>query len=135
MDLTYATIVVLASMMFVLSGMVGYLYWQQTRLQQNINSLSIVVSSLVNPPEVESEPQSQATVPELTPVVSQVEEDEDDDEDDRVSVENVTEPPVDVDDLQSKTAAQLREVLTQKGIPFGKRDSKSVLIELLKATA
>jgi hypothetical protein len=139
MDLTYATIVVLASMMFVLSGMVGYLYWQQTRLQQNINSLSIVVSSLVNPPEVEPEPLSQPTVPEPTPSALQAEDEE---EDDRVSVENVTEPPskdasppVDIDDLQNNTAAQLREILTQKGIPFGKRDSKSVLIELLKATA
>jgi hypothetical protein len=45
------------------------------------------------------------------------------------------ELPVDIDDLQSKTAVQLRELLTQKGIPFGKRDSKSALIELLKATA
>jgi hypothetical protein len=63
-----------------------------------------------------------------------------------VSVEHVTKPPsepasppaspeVDIDDLQSKTAAQLRELLGQKGIPFGKRDSKSALIELLKATA
>jgi hypothetical protein len=145
MDLTYATIVVLASMMFVLSGMVGYLYWQQTRLQQNINSLSIVVSTLVNPPEADPEP----ITAEPTPVVSETEaeaeeeeEEEDEEEDDRVSVENVTEPPaketsppIDIDELQSKTAAQLREILTQKGIPFSKRDSKTVLIELLKATA
>lgn len=144
MDLTYATIVVLASMMFVLSGMVGYLYWQQTRLQQSINSLSLVVSTLVNPPhetepEVEPQPEVAPTKPEPEVEV----EEEDDDDDDRVSVERVSEPPakeavsepVDIDDLQSKTAAQLREILTQKGIPFGKRDSKSVLIELLKATA
>ena len=155
MDLTYATIVVLASMMFVLSGMVGYLYWQQTRLQQSIQSLSLVVSSLVNPPALESEPEPEpqseaeserapAPTAEPSPVSTEdEEEDEEDEEDDRVSVEHVTESPrkesvaqpLDIDDLQTKTAAQLREILTQKGIPFGKRDSKTVLIELLKATA
>ena len=151
MDLTYATIVVLASMMFVLSGMVGYLYWQQTRLQQSIQSLSLVVSSLVNPPALESEPELEPQsepeserAPAPTPVSTEDEEEEEEDEDDdRVSVEHVTESPrkesvaqpLDIDDLQTKTAAQLREILTQKGIPFGKRDSKTVLIELLKATA
>ena len=53
-------------------------------------------------------------------------------------VEHVSAPPeekIDVDDLQEKTAAQLREMLTKKGIPFGKRDAKPVLIQLLKATA
>ena len=152
MDLTYATIVVLASMMFVLSGMVGYLYWQQTRLQQSIQSLSLVVSSLVNPPALESEPEAEpqseaeserapAPTAEPSPVSTEdEEEDEEDEEDDRVSVEHVTESPrkespLDIDDLQTKTAIQLREILTQKGIPFGKRDSKTVLIELLKATA
>lgn len=148
MDLTYATIVVLASMMFVLSGMVGYLYWQQTRLQQSIQSLSLVVSSLVNPPALESEPESEPQseveserAPAPSPVSTEdEEEEEEDEEDDRVSVEHITESPrkespLDIDDLQTKTAAQLREILTQKGIPFGKRDSKTVLIELLKATA
>ena len=147
MDLTYATIVVLASMIFVLSGMVGYLYWQQTRLQQSINSLSLVVSTLVNPPALESEPEPEPepeVVPTKTPEPETEEaEEEDDEDDDRVSVEQVSQPPtkeaaaqpLDIDDLQTKTAAQLREILTQKGIPFGKRDSKTVLIELLKATA
>ena len=133
MDLTYASILVLAAMVFVLSGMVGYVYWRQTVAQQNIQSLSIVVSSLVAPaPEI-------AEVPNVSEVA---EEEIPSDDDDRVSVEHVTEPPpppesapVDVDDLQSKTAVQLRELLGQKGIPFGKRDSKSALIELLKATA
>jgi cytoskeletal protein RodZ len=139
MDLTYVSILILAAMVFVVSGMVGYLYWQQTRLQQHVQSLSLVVASLVTPaeesPEVAAETEAEVEVEEDAPT----------DEDDRVSVEHVTEPPVetpataelpvDIDDLQSKTAVQLRELLTQKGIPFGKRDSKSALIELLKATA
>lgn len=139
MELTYVTIIVLASMVFALAGMVGYLYWQQTRMLQHIQSLSVVISTqLVKPePIVEEEDE---TPPELVPEVETQPEVE---EDDRVSVdekvETVTGPPaaseVDVDDLQSKSAAQLRELLSAKGIPFGKRDSKSSLIELLKATA
>jgi hypothetical protein len=140
MELTYATIVVLASMVFVLSGMVGYLYWQQTRMLQHIQSLAIVISTQLTPqpmPEPELEDKEE-DVPD---------EDDDEEEDDRVSVkeevEKVEGPPaddkkddkVDVDDLQDKTAAQLRDMLTKKGIPFGKRDAKPVLIQLLKATA
>lgn len=142
MDLTYVSILVLAAMVFVVSGMVGYLYWQQTRLQQHVQSLSLVVASLVTPAPLEDACPESSTDTEAE---VEVEEDAPPDEDDRVSVEHVTVPPVetqektdvpvDVDDLQSKTAVQLRELLTQKGIPFGKRDSKSALIELLKATA
>jgi len=133
MDLTYATIVILASMIFVLSGMVGYLYWQQTRMLQHIQSLAIVLSTQVAP-----QPRHEEIVDKEEPV------EESDEEDDRVSVieddtvEKVDGPPedkVDIDDLQDKTATQLREILTKKGIPFGKRDSKPMLIQLLKATA
>lgn len=141
MELTYVTIVVLASMIFILSGMVGYLYWQQTRLLQHLQSLAMALAvhientQEVAPPPPEPEPQH----------VESVEEDDDEEEDDRVSVKETVEvvegPPaastedVDIDSLQDKTSSQLRDMLTKKGIPFGKRDSKSVLIQLLKATA
>jgi hypothetical protein len=139
MELTYVTIIVLASMVFALAGMVGYLYWQQTRMLQHIQSLSVVISTQLVKPEPLVEEEEEAP-PEL---VREVETEPEVEEDDRVSVdekvETVTGPPapteVDVDDLQSKSAVQLRELLTAKGIPFGKRDSKSSLIELLKATA
>jgi hypothetical protein len=127
MELTYVTIVVLASMMFALSGMVGYVYWQQTRMLQHIQSLSAVLSTHFVP---YTEPE-----PEAEPIPSPPEEEE---EDDRVSVEEKVENvegPVDVDDIQGKTVVQLRELLTQKGIPYGKRDSKTVLLQLLKATS
>jgi beta-lactam-binding protein with PASTA domain len=138
MELTYVTIIVLASMVFALAGMVGYLYWQQTRMLQHIQSLSVVLSSQLVRPEslpVEEEVE-QETPPE--PEAEAVQE-----EDDRVSVDEKVEvvkgPPaeqqVDVDDLQDKTSAQLRDLLTQKGIPFGKRDSKTILIQLLKASS
>ena len=139
MDLTYATIVVLASMIFVLSAMIGYIYWQQTRLQQSLNSLGIAVSTLVNPPgrlEEEAEPEPEEPKKDDVQEVDLPEVDEDD-EDDRVSVEHVkAQPaPIDVDELSNKTKAQLQELLKEKGLPYAKSDSKSVLIELLKATA
>jgi hypothetical protein len=136
MELTYATIVVLASLVFVLSGMVGYLYWQQTRMLQNIQSLAIVVSShFTAPPPVLEEEETPA---EEKPV--EEEEESEAEEDDRVSVKEEVEkvegpPKVDVDDLQDKTKKQLQELLTKKGIPYNKADAKPVLIQLLKATA
>ena len=135
MELTYVTIIVLASMIFVLAGMIGYLYWQQTRMLQHMQSLStFMASQFTQPPEQEEVPQPPSEPqPEHEP-----------EEDDRLSVDEKVEvvegppPPkeeVDIDDLQSKTAIQLRELLTEKGIPFGKRDSKPVLLQLLKAIA
>lgn len=136
MELTYATIVILASMVFVLSGMVGYLYWQQTRMLQHIQSLAIVVSThFTAPPEL---PQQQEEEEEEKPV--EVESEEETDEDDRVSVKEEVEkvegpPKVDIDDIQDKTKKELQEMLSKKGIPYNKADSKTVLIQLLKATA
>ena len=118
------SVLVLATMVLVLAGMVGYLYWQQNKLLRSMTSLSSFVASQFTPPlEPEPEPEPQA---------------EEEVEDDRVSVEKVeaeVEVPTDVDDLQTKTAAELRELLTKKGIPYGKRDSKTVLLELLKASS
>jgi hypothetical protein len=137
MELTYVTIVVLACMIFVLSGMVGYLYWQQTRMLEHIQSLAMAFASHLQPPPLEeSEPVEESTEAIETP-------EESDEDDDRLSVEKeekvemVEGPPStsDIDDLEGKTASQLRDLLTKKGIPFGKRDPKSVLIQLLKASA
>ena len=130
MELTYVTIVVLALMIFVLSGMIGYLYWQQTRMLQHLQSLALALAT-----HLENTKQQEV----------QEEEEDVEEEDDRVSVKEKVEvvdgppappvTPVDIDDLQSKSAAELRELLTKKGIPFGKRDSKNVLVQLLKATS
>ena len=128
MELTYVTIVVLALMIFVLSGMVGYLYWQQTRMLQHIQSLAMALATYSESQEVEAEPEAPGPPPVEAP----------ESEDDRASVElpvETVQGPPDVDDLHEKTSAQLRQLLTEKGIPFGKRDSKNVLLELLKTTA
>ena len=143
MELTYITIIILSSMVFVLAAMVGYLYWQQSRMMQHLQSLSVVVSTQLvrQQPEAEAEPESlHAQAQSEEEVETEVETDVEE-EDDRVSVEDKVElvegPPsteVDVDDLQTKSSAELKELLTKKGIPFGKRDSKTVLLQLLKAT-
>lgn len=147
MDLTYVTIVVLASMIFVLSGMIGYLYWQQTRMHQNIQSLGIVLSTLINNSnQVQEEPE-----PEPVPVPKPVSESVPDvdqevdvpvakvEEDDRVSVEHVTtaapSKEIDVDDLDGKTKKQLQSILDEKGLPYNKTSTKTELIQLLKATS
>ena len=135
MELTYVTIIVLASMIFVLAGMIGYLYWQQTRMLQHMQSLSTFIASQMTQPPEEHED-------EVQPLPEPEAESDSESEDDRLSVEEKVEvvegPPkeeVDVDDLQSKTTSQLKELLTKKGIPFGKRDSKPMLLQLLKAIA
>ena len=132
-------------MVLVLAGMVGWIYWQQTRLFQNMNAVALVIGDLnqslmatVAKPRVEL-----AAVPEPTETLQHAEiptSDEEED-DDRLSVEKEAEvvtgapPPLDTDGLQDKSKKELQELLTSRGIPFGKADPKNVLISLLKATA
>jgi hypothetical protein len=137
MEFEHAAIALLASMVLVLAGLVGWLYWQQTRLAQNMNNIVMVVGELATAravPEVEAEVQPEAEAPA-----------EQEQEDDRVSVDQETSkepvviegPPADdgVDGLEAKSKKELQDILTKKGIPFGKGDNKNALISLLKATA
>jgi hypothetical protein len=144
MEFLHAAIAMLASMVFVLAGMVGYIYWQQTRMFQNVNTLSLVLGDIaqtvvaarheshvehVHESELKPEPESvqAADIPTS------------EDEDDRVAPEaEVVEgppEPLDLDALQDKTKKELHEILTKRGIPFSKSDGKTALISLLKATA
>jgi hypothetical protein len=112
-------------MIFVLAFLVGWLYWQQTRIHQSLNTLAMVLAELT-PQQYDQE--------------AQTEEDEKDEapSDDRQEVETpetVSGPPVDTDDIQTKTRKELQELLSKKGIPFSKTDSKTVLLQLLKAVA
>jgi hypothetical protein len=155
------SVLVLATMVLILAGMLGYLYWQQNKLMRAMTSLSGFVQSQFTPPlAVDESPETQPDPQETHDEDDDDEDDDDDDsQDDRVSVELVEElveqkveqkvqvPEVpeaaaeaeaeaDNDsDVTSKTMPQLREILNKRGIPFGKRDSKSVLIELLKASS
>ena len=147
MEFLHASIALLASMVLVLAGMVGWLYWQQSRLFQNMNAIALVISDLnqtlmanVIQPKVEL-----ATVPEPTETLQRAEipTSDEEDEDDRLSVEKEKEletvsgppAPLDTDGLQDKSKKELQELLTTRGIPYGKADSKNILISLLKATA
>jgi hypothetical protein len=127
------SVLVLATMVLVLAGMVGYMYWQQNKVMSVVSSLSSFVASQLVPPldvdsDVEEEDDRASVVEEKTvEVVDTVEIP-------TVPVAEVKQEP-DVDDLQTKTSAELREVLSKKGIPYGKRDSKTVLLQLLKASS
>jgi hypothetical protein len=134
MDFEHAAIALLASMVLVLAGMVGWLYWQQTRIFQNMNNIVMAVSELARPPPpaVEEQP------------VAQVQEQEEDD--DRVSVDTeqpvitaealvIAGPPEDTDDLEGKSKKELQDILSKRGIPFSKSDNKNALVSLLKATS
>lgn len=137
MELLHTAVALLASMVLVLAGMVGWLYWQQTRLYSNMNSIIMVINEIARP-QLEAPPEPEH---EPTPAPASTPTPEADDEDDRASVKEEPEtvsgppPPIDTDTLDSKTTAELREMLTKRGIPFGKRDAKTVLVSLLKATA
>ena len=132
------SVLILATMVLILAGMLGYLYWQQNKLMKALSSLHAYVQTLQQPiilthePEAEAEADSDSDSEEETEVEGQVEEVQE------INLEQPVQPEVvseDVDDLQSKTTAQLRELLNKKGIPYGKRDSKTVLLELLKASS
>jgi hypothetical protein len=144
MEFLHASIALLASMVLVLAAMVGWLYWQQTRLFQNMNSIVMIVGELARAQAYEEEV-APVTVEEVSveqtpaPAPAPVEPEPASEEDDRVSVEAETiegpPGPIDTDDLEGKSTKELKDMLTKRGIPFGKRDSKGVLISLLKATA
>ncbi len=144
MDFQHVSIALLASMVLVLAGMVGWLYWQQQRLFQNMNNIIGVIGELARPPPI---PEPEPVEEEVSPTTEEtapapVRETE---EDDRVSVEDVgpadvvSGPPapaaLDMDGLEDKTKKELQDILTKKGIPFSKADNKGALISLLKATA
>lgn len=129
MQFQNAAIALLAGMIFVLAGLVGWLYWQQTRIHQSLNTLAMVLAEMAPQPVYEEAPPSEEPAPE----------------DDRAEVveekpapaaEVVSgPPPMDTDDLEGKTRKDLQELLAKKGIPYGKTDSKTVLIQLLKASS
>ena len=146
MEFLHASLALLASMVLVLAGMVGWLYWQQTRLFQNMNSVIMVIGELTRPPPPEEDLTELVTLSEkVGESIAEVKEAAAPaEEDDRASVEQETSgvdvvegppAPLDTDGLESKSKKELQEILTKRGIPFGKQDTKSGLLSLLKATA
>lgn len=102
----------------------------------------MVIGELARPVTYAQVQEEETAAPPSSPVLKPEPEPEEEEEDDRVSVEEgpaittVDGPPAeDNDDLDGKTTKELRDILTKRGIPFGKRDNKSALISLLKATS
>jgi hypothetical protein len=132
-DPLVGAVALLGTLVFALVGAVAWLYWQQTKIFTNMNSIVAAFSEVMQ--------QQQAIPPPPAP--------EPEPEDDRASVEDdvqsekVAAPevvdgppgPLDTDTLEAKTKKELQDLLTKRGIPFGKADSKTVLVSLLKATA
>jgi hypothetical protein len=103
---------------------------------QNMNNIVMALGELAQrqfAPEPELVKEEDIQITEIAPTLQ---------EDDRLSVEEdedekpaVVDGPLEIDGLEQKSLKELRDMLTKKGIPFGKRDTKGALISLLKATA
>jgi hypothetical protein len=135
MELQQATVALLAALVLVLGGMVGWLYWQQQRLFQNMNAIVAAIGELASrPATIMSFPEPEAPP---APVVEEDDRVSVEEEEDLPSVQIVSGPPapLDTDGLESKSKKELQEILTTRGIPFGKADTKTALISLLKATS
>jgi hypothetical protein len=152
-EFIHGIVALLAGVILVLTATVAWLYIQQSRMMHAINSLAVAVTApppsfmMHSPsePPVEPEPEAEPELQhEQQPLVDEIHE-----IDDRVSVHEVDAAPApadeapaaaDADDdaiqsVQGKTVAQLREMLTAKGIPFNKSDKKPTLISLVQISA
>lgn len=141
MEFFHGIVALLAFVVLVLAGMVAWLYMQQTRLLQAVNALAIAISTPPPPMLIAEPPKEESPAPEEAAPAEEV--------DDRVSVyenEEETESTVveetkesgevtEIVDYNKRTMAELRDLLTQKGIPFNKSDKKTTLVSLLQATA
>lgn len=134
MESFHGIVALLAFVLLVVTGMVAWLYMQQTRLLQAVNALAIAVAT---PPERFEEmiehphPLPPIDPPEVDDRVSVYEE-----EDKESIVEDSGVETIDEDtDFSKKTVLELRDLLTKKGIPFNKSDKKPMLVSLLRATS
>jgi hypothetical protein len=151
MEFFHGVVALVAGIVLILTGLVAWMYVQQSRMAQAINALAIAITapppSFPEPepehepePEVSHEGELSAPAPAPAPAPTPVPE-----VDDRVSVHEDQEADHDGDDVElmgedmatlgGKTAVQLREMLTAKGIPYSKSDKKSTLISLLQAAS
>lgn len=143
MDFFHGAVALLSFVLMILAGLVAWLYMQQTRLLQAVNALAIAVATPPQSyePSYQPEPvQEEATAAvedDRVSVYEQEEELEEGEIKEDIPKESVPkEEHIDEDtDFAKKTVAELRTLLTNKGIPFNKSDKKPTLISLLQATA
>jgi len=156
-EFIHGIVALLAGVILVLSATVAWLYVQQSRTMHAINALAVAVTAPPPsfmfashpPPEPQVEMSSEAPVelsaePSAEPSTEDVVE-KPEHEDDRISVHDVDASPAEaagdaapsdaIESVQGKTVAQLRDILTAKGIPFNKSDKKPVLISLVQISS
>jgi cytoskeletal protein RodZ len=148
MEFFHGVVALVAGIVLVLTGLVAWMYIQQSRMAQAINALAIAITApppsfSQSEPELEPEPEvshedelhASAPAPETAPEAAP----EAPVADDRVSVHEDDEDTElmgeDMATLGGKTVVQLRELLTAKGIPYSKSDKKPTLISLLQAAS
>jgi hypothetical protein len=149
MEFFHGIVALVAGIVLILTGLVAWMYIQQSRMSQAINALAIAITT--PPPSFMSHPPiHEDELPPLEPVEFHHSEQE---HDDRVSVHEDAEAYAedadadaeaeeeigvigeDISDFTSKTVVQLRDMLTAKGIPFNKSDKKPTLLSLVQAAA
>jgi hypothetical protein len=152
MEFFHGVVALVAGIVLILTGLVAWMYVQQSRMAQAINALAIAITAPpptfaqhVPEPEVSHEDELVAETQAESPAPEQSAEDSAAPQDDRVSVHEEAEHEHEGEDVElmgedmatlgGKTAAQLRELLTAKGIPYSKSDKKSTLISLLQAAS
>jgi hypothetical protein len=155
MEFFHGIVALVAGIVLILTGLVAWMYIQQSRMAQAINALAVAVTTpppsfLSHPPveepvehqheeQEQAEEQQQQQMPPLEPLVddrvSVHDADADADADDEREEGQTGVVGEDISDFTGKTVAQLRELLTAKGIPYSKSDKKPVLLSLVQAAA
>lgn len=144
MEFLHGIVALLAFVVMMLAGMTAWLYMKQARLLQAVNTLAIAISTPPPPPpipfeEVIQQPLAQADEPPQQEEDDRVSVHEESDDESSVEISPAPAPTPaehhDEDtDFGKKTIAELRSLLSAKGIPFNKSDKKPTLISLLQAT-
>jgi hypothetical protein len=147
MEFFHGIVALVAGIVLILTGLVAWMYIQQSRMAQAINALAVAVTTpppsfLSHPPveepvEHEHEDQEQEQEPIVDDRVSvhDADADADIDADDEREEEQTGVVGEDISDFTGKTVAELRQMLTAKGIPFNKSDKKPILLSLVQAAA
>jgi hypothetical protein len=149
MEFFHGIVALVAGIVLVLTGLVAWMYIQQSRMAQAINALAVAVTTpppsfLSHPPveepveheqQFEQPPQPQEQVVDDRVSVHDADADADAEPEHEQEEEQTGVIGEDISDFTGKTVAQLRDMLTAKGIPYSKSDKKPVLLSLVQAAA
>lgn len=153
MEFFHGIVALVAGIVLILTGLVAWMYIQQSRMAQAINALAVAVTTpppsfLSHPPveepveheqgheqQFEQPPQPQEQVVDDRVSVHDVDADAEQEPEHEQEEEQTGVIGEDISDFTGKTVAQLRDMLTAKGIPYSKSDKKPVLLSLVQAAA